>query len=110
MDAEERRQYSRDYYARRLAIDPEYGKRLNQKKLARRKQVQKDLQELKAACMDCGEFHPACLQFHHRDPSQKSFEVAKARRSGKTLKALLPEIAKCDVLCANCHAKRHWQG
>lgn len=24
------------------------------------------------------------------------------------MKALLEEIAKCRVLCANCHRKAHW--
>jgi hypothetical protein len=27
-------------------------------------------------CMDCGISHPAVLQFHHRDQSEKSFSIA----------------------------------
>lgn len=62
----------------------------------------------KLACALCGERHPSCLEFHHRDPSEKDGEVsiALAHWSKEKLEA---EIAKCDVLCANCHRKHHWR-
>lgn len=58
----------------------------------------------------CGQDHPAALQFHHRDPSTKMFEL-----TSKTLSApkkfpwetILLEIEKCDLVCANCHAIAH---
>lgn len=59
------------------------------------------------ACDVCGENHPACLEFHHLDPSKKKFSVS-TRRDRPSMKALLAEIAKCRVLCANCHRKEHW--
>lgn len=58
-------------------------------------------------CMDCGgEYHPAVMHFHHRDPTTK---IATVRQlvDTSTIKAINEEIAKCDVLCANCHAMRH---
>jgi hypothetical protein len=55
----------------------------------------------------CGENHPACLEFHHIDPSIKEFEISGAvRLYGK--EKIMNEIAKCIVLCSNCHRKRHW--
>jgi len=58
-------------------------------------------------CSKCGENHPACLQFHHRDPEQKLANISFAVRNW-SLKKLKEEIAKCDVLCSNCHLKFHW--
>jgi hypothetical protein len=65
--------------------------------------------ELKAtlSCGRCGESHPATLDFHHRDPSTKSLEVS-IMVWNRTWKRVLAEIAKCDVICANCHRKEHW--
>lgn len=60
------------------------------------------------SCEVCGENHPACLEFHHIDPSQKKFSVS-ARRDRPSLKQLQEEIAKCRVLCANCHRKEHYK-
>ncbi len=60
-------------------------------------------------CMMCGETHPACLQFHHRDRSEKSFSVADMARRPTSKKRIINEIKKCDVLCVNCHAKLHWR-
>jgi hypothetical protein len=57
-------------------------------------------------CEVCGENHPACLDFHHIDLSLKKFSVS-AKRDRPSLKRLQEEIAKCQVLCANCHRKEH---
>ena len=56
-------------------------------------------------CVRCGEADPACLDFHHRDPTQKLGHIGEFRKFG--MERLLTEIAKCDVLCANCHRKLH---
>ena len=59
---------------------------------------------------DCkweGEFKPVQLQFHHRDPSTKKYKVAFMVCRNHTLKSIMEEIAKCDVVCGNCHAAMH---
>lgn len=60
-------------------------------------------------CSNCSEKRHYCLDFHHRDPKTKSFNFKKV--IGKQLYGrdrLLEEVAKCDVLCANCHRAHHW--
>ena len=59
------------------------------------------------SCVKCGENHPACLQFHHRDPSTKRFTISAGVRACICIDDLIEEIKKCDVLCGNCHAKLH---
>ena len=61
----------------------------------------------KLACVQCGESHPACIQFHHRDPTTKEITLADAVRRGFSRARMLCEIEKCEVLCANCHIKHH---
>jgi hypothetical protein len=60
-------------------------------------------------CMDCGGRFAACaMDFDHRDPSTKRFAVR--RMVGRaTTEAILAEIAKCDIVCANCHRERTMQ-
>lgn len=56
-------------------------------------------------CMDCGNRYPYyVMQFDHRDPTLKSFTLAKF--DACSWKSLKNEVAKCDVVCANCHAIR----
>lgn len=56
-------------------------------------------------CITCGESDPRCLQFDHRDGVVKCFSISQ--KLGKyNFDKLLSEMAKCDVLCANCHSKR----
>ena len=52
-------------------------------------------------CMDCGNTNLVVLTFDHRVPADKSFNLSCHKHVSK--KALLAEIAKCDVVCANCH-------
>ena len=46
----------------------------------------------------------SALCFHHKDPRQKSFELSKTPKSWKRTRR---EMAKCDVMCLNCHAELH---
>ncbi len=57
-------------------------------------------------CLLCGESHRACLQFDHRDPKDKNFSISRGMRGTYCWQTILKEIHKCDILCANCHAKR----
>ena len=56
-------------------------------------------------CKNCGEADWRCLDFNHLDPKTKEMGVANLvnRKAGK--QHILEEIAKCVVLCANCHRK-----
>lgn len=58
-------------------------------------------------CQQCGENHPACLEFHHRYPKEKDFRVGSSVGI-YSIERIMNEIAKCDVLCANCHRKLHY--
>jgi hypothetical protein len=77
--------------------------------MRRREELRLWFRELKStlSCSRCDEATVECLQFHHRDPAQKDFEVSHMVL-GYSRERILEEIAKCDVLCANCHLKHHW--
>ena len=56
-------------------------------------------------CQDCGRSYPPhVMQLDHRPGEVKLFSVGA--RAGQSRDRLLAEIAKCDVVCANCHALR----
>lgn len=58
-------------------------------------------------CQVCGEPEPIALDFHHMDPSTKSFFLSRIGRD-KSVDTLISEIMKCCCLCANCHRKFHF--
>jgi len=61
---------------------------------------------LLCGCKKCGyKKITGALEFHHRDPKTKSFDVkSRLRISIDTLKK---EMRKCDILCVNCHREEH---
>lgn len=57
-------------------------------------------------CIGCGYNRcVAALDFHHSDPTQKEMPIGKAM--AWSLKRLIEETDKCELLCANCHRERH---
>lgn len=60
-------------------------------------------------CMDCGKQFPVCaMEFDHRNSDEKSALVSQmAGRVG--IRTLLEEIAKCDIVCTNCHRDRSFR-
>ena len=59
-------------------------------------------------CTKCEQNHPAALDFHHTDPSQKENLVSKLVSNG-CFAAAMEEVQKCIVLCANCHRIHHYE-
>ena len=58
-------------------------------------------------CVDCkGYFHPAAMHFHHLDPATKVDGIASLSRY--SLRRVKDEVAKCELVCANCHAVKTW--
>jgi hypothetical protein len=63
-----------------------------------------------AGCIDCGRTEPvALLDFDHRDPGIKSFEINEKTRGEifVSFGELVAEMDKCDVRCRWCHTRRH---
>lgn len=59
--------------------------------------------KLERGCADCGySAHPAALEFDHLPGSMKKFNIG-GKVASYSEKTLWEEIAKCDVVCANCH-------
>ena len=106
-DKEKRREYQREYmrkwYQKNKARHISYVRN-------RDKKIKNWLKEYKTTlqCERCGENHPACLDFHHINPHEKSFALGRVNKF-LSVKLLQEEIAKCRVLCANCHRKEHYK-
>lgn len=95
------------YAAHALAVEKTRQKRLALVRAHREEQ----------GCQRCSERHPATLDLHHRDPGGKH-KALRMQGAGRTrtrgwadvpLQDLTAELAKCVVLCSNCHRKLEWQ-
>jgi len=70
----------------------------------RTKVKQKAVNLLGGKCERCGyDKYIGALEFHHKDPSQKDFQITQSL-SWDRVKA---EVMKCELLCANCHREEH---
>jgi len=106
MPSKDLNEYNREYYQRnreRLLKNQAVKNRRFAEN--RRKWLVEYKKTLK--CVRCEESHPATLTFHHKKSVNKSFEIGNAISLGVSLQKLIVEIEKCEVLCANCHAKEH---
>ena len=68
-----------------------------------------DAFKVEKGCEMCGyNAHPAALDFDHIDRSTKAFDVSQflGRKADEDIKL---EIAKCRVLCANCHRIKSYE-
>lgn len=58
-------------------------------------------------CVRCKITDPRVLEFHHLDTSKKEFNIADYYYSHFSFEKLEEEIAKCVIICANCHRILH---
>ena len=57
-------------------------------------------------CQNCG--YNKCvgaMDFHHQNPQEKDFTISGNAGKWENIRK---ELDKCDLLCKNCHAERHY--
>ena len=57
-------------------------------------------------CSDCGQRFPLCVMDFDHVRGNKLFSLGHANGKGITEEMVYAEIAKCDLVCANCHRIR----
>ena len=121
MNKKETKKYNKIYYINNLvhikkqAVEyqkkhREQIKKYNQRRYKRviqeAKYVKKNL--VFNGCAICGyDKCSAALDFHHVNPGNKKFSLNLTNIKYKTDKELTKEVAKCVLLCANCHREIH---
>jgi hypothetical protein len=96
-----RKEYDRAYNLRNQG-------RWSALKKARKTERRRWLRDLKTnkPCTDCGRvFPPEAMEWDHLPGTEKLGELGTTL-SQRSRKLILQEIAKCELVCANCHAIR----
>jgi transposase-like protein len=99
------RSYQRSYYLRHKT----YYVGLQNERVERNRQM---IRQAKAVpCADCGQrYPPYVMDFDHRPGEKKCFNLSiAAGQTRLSWKKMMAEIAKCDIVCANCHRQRTYQ-
>jgi predicted HNH restriction endonuclease len=110
-----RQEYAADpgKFAKRSKDSYEANKKVVYARIIQRRQKILDwfrdyCQERGVRCNICGLDDPICLDFHHLDPSHKDGPITTSIRSkGWSKDRVLAELAKCKILCVNCHRHIH---
>jgi hypothetical protein len=109
-DIEQHRVYTRQWrleHAEELKVWRREYRRAHTEQAQRRHQKHSifvDEQKVGKCCIKCGEADITKLDFHHRDPATKLFNISSPARPQEVV---LKEIEKCDLLCRSCHMKHH---
>ena len=82
--------------------NPGYDKKRDERRRYHRRTVV--LEYLSShVCVDCGQKDQRVLEFDHiKERGPKLFNIGEVA-GNLTVKAIIEEIAKCEVRCANCH-------
>lgn len=92
--------YHKEYYSKNKQG---YIDRKNAAK-ARNKAITDEIKST-TPCTDCGKkYHPFVMDFDH--VGEKDRDVSLLVQAPASVKRLMAEIAKCELVCANCHRMR----
>lgn len=66
------------------------------------------IHKLGGACYICGyNKNISALEFHHKDPKTKLFNIDMRVLSNRSRDSVLKEVDKCSLVCSNCHQEIH---
>lgn len=101
-DPEKQREAVRRYYEGNRKLYREKNDRMR----ARLRQMVVEAKTV--PCMDCGRSYPPyVMDFDHREGKESEIALLVPALSARRL---LAEMAKCDVVCSNCHRLRTYGG
>lgn len=76
----------------------------------RRKMLQGLIKEAKSRpCADCGKRYPYYVMDPDHVRGKKLFDLSRMPSEKQSIAAIQEELAKCDIVCANCHRERTHQ-
>ena len=101
-DPEARAAYLREYRAKNT--DTTAYERVKRKRVRQRQLLRAAKQK---PCADCGVQYPSYVMDFDHVRSTKLFNLSTCTNTLRGVQAIEDEIAKCDVVCANCHRLRH---
>lgn len=91
-----------------------HKEKINKKVSSKTKEKRRKLKEecvayLGGKCFRCcGEFHPHVFDFHHKDPTEKEFNLSLIMKVRYKMNDIIKkELDKCNLVCANCHRMIH---
>jgi hypothetical protein len=96
-----KRNYDNNHYK----ANPNRSSYIRENQKERQKETDRYISEYlsKNPCIDCGEDDIVVLEFDHvRGEKRESISILKR----SSLKAVIEEIKKCEVRCANCHRRK----
>ena len=60
-------------------------------------------------CCKCGyNKNYAALEFHHKNPDDKKFQLDLRSLSNRSWDVIVEESKKCELVCSNCHREIHY--
>lgn len=106
--SEQRKAYNKAYY--------EKNKDRHRESRARRRDVYRKIAQdyvnrskIDKPCTDCGKVYlPVVMDYDHLPGFEKSANVSSLVQKGMAISKIQEEIAKCELVCANCHRIRTW--
>ena len=100
-----RNAYLKEWYKDNKVL---HGKRVRQAEAKRSAKIYEEIRKLKSVpCPDCDRtYDPVCMDFDHLPGNVKLYNIANMVKDKLPLSKILEEIAKCEVVCVNCHRLR----
>jgi 5-methylcytosine-specific restriction endonuclease McrA len=105
--AEDKKKYHKIYHRKWYIRN---SREVKKKQKERRREIREWFFSYKKTlkCQLCPENHPGCLDFHHKNRSDKGACVVDMVTGGRCIAAIKAEMEKCMILCSNCHRKLHF--
>jgi DNA-binding CsgD family transcriptional regulator len=80
----------------------------NSRRKRHKKEIAEYLQDLKGKtpCADCGSTYPYWIMDFDHVRGKKRFNISQYSNKVVSLEIVKEEIAKCEIVCSNCHRHR----
>jgi len=107
-DPEEARKYRADWYLRHRAEEIAAAYRNKRRTIRRNQELTEEIRR-STPCSDCGVSYPPYVMDFDHIRGTKVDDVMQLVNQGASWVKISAEIAKCEVVCSNCHRIRTYQ-